>query len=206
MALEDIQAGWRIIDSSAAIAEVRHVLAYDPFARWWSRHAAIVSPLPPGPHFNGGSARRHPMFGGQVQLLRPFQYPTDAGSYEQRGVAGPPDLSRRSLLPSDEGVVLDMIDAVLPTGTLSQERVASLAATSCDRCMLAYRAVVEVFLESRSCGHVGIRAAEWFPCWRAAGGTWGAPRRWPRPRRRRRCGRGGEGGERPGWQPRRQRN
>jgi len=43
-------------------------------------------------------------------------------------------------------------------------------------------------------------------CWRAAGGTWGAPRRWPRTQRRRRCGREGDGGERPGWQPRCGRN
>lgn len=163
MTLEDIQAGRQISDYPAAIAHVRRVLSCDLLARWWSRHAAIVSPSPPGPLFKRGAVRCRSRSGGPVQLLSPFQYPTDAGGYEQRDMAERKDMPpRRPLLPMEEGVVLDMIDAVLPTGTLSQERVASLAASSCDRCILAYRAVVEVFLESSSCGHVGIRASEWF--------------------------------------------
>lgn len=90
-----------------------------------------------------------------VSPMSPFWFPPNQ-QWLSNASEGKPI---RSLLTAEEEMVLDMIDAVKPTGTLSRERIASLAAISCDRCVLAYRAAVEVFVESRSRGQVGIRVA-----------------------------------------------
>lgn len=104
-------------------------------------------------------------------MLSPFVYPRSGGT----GGAGRADAEEQmdevteiGRLPmqlelSEETVLLDAIDGVLPGGTLSKTRMKDLKYWgACDRCAMAWRAAVELFVESSTCGHDGVNVAEWF--------------------------------------------
>ncbi|KAK1859671.1 hypothetical protein I4F81_002265 [Pyropia yezoensis] len=107
----------------------------------------------------------------ETEMLSPFVYPPSGGT----GGAGRADAEEQmdemtvlgrqpmQLKPSEETVLLDAMDGVLPGGTLSKKRVKELKDRAvCDRCVMASRAAVELFVESSTCGHDGVNVAEWF--------------------------------------------
>ena len=164
-AAEDL-AGEAVADSyESAEKRARRVVRLDPLAWAWSRAANAV--LPSSPLSGGvGGLFRHAV--GETPLLSPFEYPpVDAAHDAARAKAGVEvnllrDIyTRRPLVSSEETLVLDAIDGVLPGGTLSTARIDALR-DSCDRCVTAYRAAVELFTESSGRGHEGIDAAAWF--------------------------------------------
>jgi len=164
-AAEDL-AGEAIADSyGGAETRARRAVRLDPLAWAWSRAADAVLPSSP---LSGGVGRffRHAV--GETRLLSPFEYPpVDAADDAARAQAGLEVnllrgiYTRRPLKPREETAVLDAIDGVLPGGTLSTARVDALRG-SCDRCVTAYRAAVELFLESSGRGHEGVDVAAWF--------------------------------------------
>lgn len=132
------------------------VVRADPLARWWSRHSAYTMPtvsrtdddeVEPsrcrrvlGPCTRNGTARG----GEQTLVLSPFH----------------PRQGKLSHL--EETLILDVIDAVLPSGTLSDRRLAFLNRLLCGHCSMAVRAAVEAFAESSNRQHDGVRAPLWF--------------------------------------------
>lgn len=106
---------------------------------------------------------------GKKKVLSPFKwFSSDTAEDTARADAGVEvdvehgHYKRRMLKTWEESALLDAIDAVIPGGTLSKARVKLLDDEFCDRCMMVFRASVELFAESSIYGHDGVSTAEWF--------------------------------------------
>lgn len=128
----------------------------DPLARLWSRHSAQSIPMT----YRRDDDADEP--GRCWRGLGPCTRPAEASGEEQTLVLSPFPLHQGKLSPREETLVLDVIDAVLPSGTLSDRRLAFLDRLLCDHCNMAVRAAVEAFVESSHRQHVGVRAPTWF--------------------------------------------
>lgn len=147
---------------------------WDPLVRILCRRADVVRP-------KGRAARCVRCVGFRcwcdgtpvegTKMLSPFVYPpsggtggaVEAGAEEQMNEAT--EHGRRPSQPGllVETILLDAIDGALPGGTLSKTRVELKSNNDCCRCVMAYRAAVELFVESSTCDHDGVSVAEWFP-------------------------------------------
>lgn len=128
----------------------------DALARWWSRHSAYSVPMTYKTDTDAVVPGRCWHSLGSCTRAR------QAGSGEQTLVLSPFPVHQGKLSHREETLVLDVIDAVLPSGTLSDRRLAFLDRLLCDHCNMAVRAAVEAFVESSNRQHVGVRAPVWF--------------------------------------------
>lgn len=151
---------------TAAERRVRRVNKYDPLARLWSPSANIV------PQALSSGLRRlcsRPAVAESV-MLSPFACPpfNDATDPDQANTGREVHRlggkhQQRTLSAWDETVLLDAMDEVLPGGTLSKSHVKELVGYGfCNRCVMACRAGVELFVESSNCAHEGVDTGAWF--------------------------------------------
>lgn len=132
------------------------VVRADPLARWWSRHSAYTMPVVGRTNDDEAEPNRC------RRVLGPCTRRVNARGGEQTLVLSPFHPRHGKLSHLEETMVLDVIDAVLPSGTLSDRRLAFLNRLLCGHCSMAVRAAVEAFAESSNRQHAGVRASLWF--------------------------------------------